>query len=381
MRFPLRQAIAPALLLLSFSSPCRAQSSRESELMQARTVKLASTTMGYRLFVPKNYSASNKYPIVVCLHGIGERGNDNRGQVDREDLAHPWIEDSIQTRVPHFVMVPQCPSSLTWSGTSGAGTLSETGKGIMDAIDSLKREFSLDTNRFYITGLSLGGAGTYHLLQRKPGFFAAAAPCAAGGDTTAITTIAQTPTWHFHGSLDGNPPAGRRMSSAMEGRGIKVVRFVSQAAITTPSLSAYRDSLAKGVPAVNLVAKNPTGISYDSLRKAVEGGADHLYSELTGGDHRSGWMIAWHHPLLAAWMFSKVKGSTVSLAPKVVLARQGRNQANLVFGALADVAGMRGFSLLGRQVEAGALINAGSGAQVRILVAQPGQIDAALVTP
>jgi predicted peptidase len=368
MNFPFRQAIAAALLLLSASTLCLAQGGQESQRMQARSVKIASTTMFYRLFVPAGYVATKKYPIVVSLHGIGERGSDNRIQVDREDLAHPWIEDSIQARVPHFIMVPQCPANLTWSASTG-GALSETGKGIIDALDSLKREFSLDTNRFYVTGLSLGGAGTYHLLAVKPGYFAAAAPTAAGGDTSAILNIAKTPTWHFHGSLDGNPPAGRRMSTALENRGIKVVRFVSQAAITTPGPTAYRDALARGTPAVDLVAKSPTGISYDSLRKAVEGGADHLYSELTGGDHRSGWMIAWHHPLLAAWMFSNVRGSTpVTLAPKAPAAHGERNKAALIFGALPDGAGLRIFSLDGRRFPSRALV---TGTQGRILLAQP----------
>ncbi len=72
------------------------QPGRESDRMQARNIKLASATMYYRLFVPTNYTKDKKYPIVVSLHGIGERGSDNRAQVDREDLAHPWIEDSLQ---------------------------------------------------------------------------------------------------------------------------------------------------------------------------------------------------------------------------------------------------------------------------------------------
>jgi hypothetical protein len=56
-----------------------------------------------------------------------------------------------------------------------------------------------------------------------------------------------------------------------------------------------------------MVAKNPDGISYDSLKRAVEGGADYLYSEVKGGDHRTGWMIAFHHPLVPQWLFSKTK--------------------------------------------------------------------------
>jgi predicted peptidase len=275
---------------------------------QARSTKLPAVTMYYRLFVPKNYTASNKYPIVVALHGVGERGSDNKAQIEREDLIWPWILDSIQTRVPHFIMVPQCPSDLTWTGDPATG--------ILDILDSLKREFSLDTNRFYITGLSMGGAGTWSMLEKRPGLFAAAAPCAFGGSTAAVTTIAKTPTWANHGSLDGNPPGCRVMTEAMEAKGIKVVRYVSDAVITSPSLSSYRDAVDKqGKNVLDLLTKN-SSISWDSLTRAVVGGADHLYSELTGGDHRSGWMIAYHNPLLAVWMFSKVKGGAVSIAPR-----------------------------------------------------------------
>ncbi len=209
-------------------------------------------------------------------------------------------------------MVPQCPSNLTWGGMSGTSGLAETADGIVRVLDSLKKEFSLDTTRFYVTGLSLGGAGTYHLLAMKPNLFAAAVPCSAGGDVTAIQTIAKTPIWHHHGSLDGNPPGGRRMADALEGAGIKVVRFVSQAAITGPSLNDYSNRLKSGTKPEDLVFKNPSGaVTYDSLARAVDGGANYLYSELTGGDHRSGWMIAWHNPLLAKWLFSKTKEPAV----------------------------------------------------------------------
>lgn len=351
----------PSLLLFSSFSLAAAQGgARESDLMEARSIKLKSgTTMYYRLFKPKTYAASQRYPIVVCLHGVGERGTDNRVQVDREDLAHPWIEDSIQARVPHFIMVPQCPPDpFTWGGMGGAaGGISETGQGILDALSALKSEFSLDTNRYYITGLSMGGAGTYHLLQMKPDFWAAAVPCSAGGDTSAIESIARTPLWHHHGSLDGNPPAGRRMAAALEGHGIKVVRFVSQAVITSPSLTAYSSRLKSGTKPEDLLFHNPTPpVTEDSLRKAVDGGANYLYSELTGGDHRSGWMIAWHNPLLAKWLFSKVRGgATVSLAPKAVVAKRGDSRITLVFGALPGGIDGRLFSLQGRRLGSGAL--------------------------
>lgn len=349
---------AMGALILSGFSPARAQGgTRESDKMEARSIKLPSATMYYRLFKPKDYDAAKKYPIVVSLHGVGERGSDNRVQVDREDLAHPWIEDSIQARVPHFIMVPQCPPDpLTWGGMGGAtGTISETGKGIIDVLEGLKKEFSLDTNRFYITGLSMGGAGTYHLLQMKPGYFAAAVPCAAGGSAQAIATIAKTPLWHHHGSLDGNPPGGRTVATALEGAGFKVVRFVSQAAFTGPGLTTYSNALKSGTKPESLSFKSPTPpVTYDSLKRAVEQGAPYLYSEVTGGDHRSGWMIAWHNPLLAKWLFSKVRGgNAVSLAPKAYAARPSRN-ASLLFGGLPAEGAGGLFTLQGRRLDAAA---------------------------
>ena len=323
-------------------------STQESGLMEARNIKLATATMYYRLFKPKNYDATKKYPVVVCLHGVGERGADNKAQVDREDLAHPWIEDSIQARVPHFIMVPQAPTDSSWGGsrTAGGTGLGGTGQGIIDILEGMKKEFSVDSNRFYLTGLSMGGGGTYNLLKGKPGYFAAAAPCAAGGDTTAITAIAKTPLWHHHGSLDGNPPGGRTVAAALENHGYKVVRTVSQAAITSPGLRSYSDALKNGTKAEDLCFKGITPITLDSLRKAVDGGANYLYSELTGGDHRSGWMIAWHSPLLARWMFSKVRTTGVSLAPPAKASRLTRNGATLIFGT--PEAGLRVFSVEGR---------------------------------
>jgi poly(3-hydroxybutyrate) depolymerase len=318
--------------------------------MEARTVRLASATMHYRLFKPANYTAAKAYPIVVALHGIGEVGTDNRAQVDREDLAHPWIEDSVQAKTPHFIMIPQCPSSsLGWGGPRGTTVtaLSEAAQGIVDALDSLRRQFNIDTSRMVIAGLSLGGGGTYHLLQLKPGLFSAAVPCAAGGDSTQASIIGRTPIWHHHGADDGD--GGKRMSKAFESRGIKVFRFVSQTALPAPSLGAYRNALAQGASVQSLVARN-SNVPYDSLKRAVASGQNHIYSELTGGDHRSGWMIAWHHPLVAEWAFSKVKPSPVhSIAPRSP--KRDRIRPRLVFGDASEVYGVGSFTIQGRWLD------------------------------
>jgi predicted peptidase len=74
--------------------------------MQDRSLTSGSTTVKYRLFVPVNYDSSKKYPFIVTMHGVGERGNDNTRQVDLEDLVSTWIADNVQKETPHFVMGP-----------------------------------------------------------------------------------------------------------------------------------------------------------------------------------------------------------------------------------------------------------------------------------
>ena len=316
---PHRFVLATAGLLLVALGAAQAQNKDSTWLktnFQSRTYTSTSPsiTMAYRLYKPVNYDPSRKYPIVVALHGVGERGTDNTIQLTREELAQPWVRDSVQAKYPHFVMIPQCPTANnqywwpwnnwagTWNGT-WSGTRSTANAAIISVLDSLKREFSLDTTRFYIAGLSMGGFGTFELMKWNPTVFAAAVPAAGGADTsaTAISAMAQTPFWIFHGASDPtiNVNGGSR----------KVVRKVE-------------DYLAK--PAVRFVSSanqvNPTAISLDSLRKAVYvDGANYLYSEITGGVHNSGWLEAWRHPMLTDWVFSKrkVNGVSVSIAPSV----------------------------------------------------------------
>jgi hypothetical protein len=139
------------------------------------------------------------------------------------------------------------------------------------------------------------------------------------------------------------------MATALEGAGHKVVRFVSQAVITRPSLTSYRDAIRDGQSRESLLSRN-SNIPWDSLARAARGGAKYLYSELTGGDHRSGWMIAWHNPLLAEWMFSKTKAAPVTIASGAAPSRLTRNGVTLVFGSLAETAGGGLYTIHGQRV-------------------------------
>lgn len=298
MRFQLRLTGWLALIL---TIPVAQGFSQVHTSMQNRSFSSPSLKIMYRLFVPKNYDPTKKYPLTVTMHGVGERGNDNTRQVDLEDLVSTWIADDVQKETPHFVMGPQCPADLYWGGA--------TTTMVHDIIDSLTREFSIDTNRLYAVGLSMGARGVFNLLEERPGRFAAAVACAGAGNNSAAAAIARTPLWAFHAAGDGvvEVSGTRTMVEAIEKTGITFVRFVSDSWTNSPGLTTYSDAIRNGTDPLTMVAKNPSGISYDSLKRAVEGGADYLYSEAKGGDHRTGWMIAFHHPLVPQWLFSKTK--------------------------------------------------------------------------
>jgi len=301
--------------------------------------------MKYRLFVPKNYDKNKKYPLIVTMHGVGEKGSNNTSQVDLEDLVSTWIADDVQKENPAFVMGPQCPSDLFWGGA--ATTM------VHAIIDSLKREFSLDTNRLYAVGLSMGARGVFNLLEERPGYFAAALACAGAGNNNAAAKIARTPLWAFHAAGDGvvDVSGTRSMVEAIEQTGIKFVRFVSDSWTTSPGLNTYSDAIRNGTDPVTMVAKNPTGISYDSLKRAVQGGAKYLYSEAKGGDHRTGWMIAFHHPLVPGWLFSKTKEvptEVVSLQP-IRHTYSQTSQLLILHNFSGDVTGQY-YSLQGRKI-------------------------------
>jgi predicted peptidase len=199
-----------------FAIPAR---STEVGDFQARSHKISSTkTMVYRLFIPKNYQASGKYPLVLSLHGAGERGNDNTAQL-KLDVSNMWADDSIQSKHPSFVLAPQCPANDKWVDVDWAlGSydqskvpISDEMQGVVAILDSLGREFSLDPDRIYVTGLSMGGYGTFDIVTRYPNRFAAAYSVCGAGDPRKAPAIAALPVWAVHAADDPTVPvAGSR---------------------------------------------------------------------------------------------------------------------------------------------------------------------------
>lgn len=169
-------------------------------------------TLPYRLLKPENYDAQKDYPLVLFLHGAGERGSDNVSQL--KHCVGLFAEAENRTRFPCFVVVPQCPEQREgepwgWTGVhprqrlvSRDDKLGDPARMALEIVDLLQKEFSIDSGRLYLGGLSMGGFATWDIVARHPLKFAAAIPICGGGDPAAIAPAAKLPIWAFHGADD-----------------------------------------------------------------------------------------------------------------------------------------------------------------------------------
>ncbi len=176
-------------------------------------------------------------PLVVFLHGVGERGYDNERQLLNGVLA--FAEGEQFRRFPCYVLAPQCPPDARWSGADirTAVTWSETPtepmRLLMLLIEHVLREHpDIDPRRVYLTGLSMGGAGVFDLLMRRPEWFAAAIPLCAGGDPAQAHRIRGVALWVFHGRLDEVVPPfrSRHIVAALRRQGQRV-RYTEYASL------------------------------------------------------------------------------------------------------------------------------------------------------
>jgi predicted peptidase len=165
-------------------------------------------TLNYRLLFP-DADTLRKYPLVIFLHGSGERGSDNDAQLKWG--VENFATDQNMMLHPAIVIAPQCPDKMSWSNFSRTKISSEMRlipdpskpmQLVIELIHQLEKTMPVDTNRIYITGLSMGGFGTYDAIERYPGLFAAAVPVCGGGDVSKVSTISHLPIWIYLGSED-----------------------------------------------------------------------------------------------------------------------------------------------------------------------------------
>jgi predicted peptidase len=188
-----------------------------------RTVTVAGTSHDYQVYVPRDYDGTRAWPVILFLHGAGERGDDGLLQTE------VGIGSAIRRapdRYPAIVVMPQVPLDSTWQGVPGQAAIA--------ALDRTLEEFNTDRSRVYLTGMSMGGNGTWYLAYHHPDRFAAIAPICAfvtgfrlvasfvpAGPGTEFERLAQRirhiPVWIVHGDADNVVPASesRAMHKAL----------------------------------------------------------------------------------------------------------------------------------------------------------------------
>jgi predicted peptidase len=163
----------------------------------------------YLSFLPERYSSVKQWPLVLFLHGMGERGDDPQ-RLKTHGL--PKLADNGRC-FPFVLIAPQCPKGRVWSVEF-----------LEQVLDDVLARYRVDPNRVLLTGISMGGHGAWRLAIRRPERFAALIPIAAWGDRRKISRLGRLPVWAFHGARDRAVPlrAGKAMTDALKKAGGRV---------------------------------------------------------------------------------------------------------------------------------------------------------------
>lgn len=224
------------LLLISFGF-AKAQ---DFNLYKKELFIKGADTLRYRIMYPESYNSKMSYPLVLFLHGAGERGRDNEQQLDLG--ADLFLKDSVRKQFPAIVIFPQCPKDSLWNKFPAAKpdttiaynrgmnklALSTPERLVKLLMDSLVKNKIADKKRIYIGGLSMGGFGTYDLIIHYPKYFAAAISiCGQTNVQLYSEKAARIPLWIFHGADDNviDPAPNRRLIKVMQGIGAKNAKY------------------------------------------------------------------------------------------------------------------------------------------------------------
>jgi predicted peptidase len=201
------------LLLLFITVSAAAQEFNAYE--KGLFVSASGDTLPYRILFPEGYGNGKiKYPLILFLHGAGERGNDNEKQLTHG--ARIFLDSVNRITYPAIVVFPQCRQDGYWSSVKIDRSTSPIGLDFdyrraptsplvssIELVRKLIKEERVELSRVYITGLSMGGMGTFEAIYRNPKLFAAAMPICGGGDTLRYDKrVRKIPFWIFHGDKD-----------------------------------------------------------------------------------------------------------------------------------------------------------------------------------
>jgi predicted peptidase len=207
----------------------------EQRPMSFKTTIKHRVDLDYLLSLPRDYDQNREqaWPLILFLHGAGERGDD----VQRVAKHGPPKLIAAGKDIPAIVVSPQCPSNQWWTDHLEA---------LIALLDQTARRYRVDPDRVYVTGLSMGGYGTWSLAGRYPERFAAAVPICGGGTRTGIARAINLPIWAFHGEADPVVPLDEttRLVDALKSRGAKNVKLTTYPGVEHDSWTQTYDDPA-----------------------------------------------------------------------------------------------------------------------------------------
>lgn len=191
------------------------------------TIRQGEKSLPYVVYVPRDYTPEKKWPVVLFLHGAGERGD---GGLAQSDVGIGRAIRFNPERFPALVVMPQCPKDKAWgAGIRGfVGDHPDVAELAMGALDEVLKSYSTDPARVYLTGLSMGGYGTWYLGSKYPERFAALLPICGGGKPAEMATaLKNLPIWVFHGDADQAVPVARsrEMVEAIKAAGSSRIKY------------------------------------------------------------------------------------------------------------------------------------------------------------
>ena len=229
----IREVILLAVMACLFTA-CMSIPERTTGSFVERSIEVGATRHRYQVFVPSSAAGGRRPPVIVFLHGSGERGSDGSKQTTVG--IGPYIRAHL-AEFPAIVVFPQAPEDTEWGGNADL---------VFASLDAATREFRGDPDRTYLTGLSMGGYGTWEMAMRARGRFAALVPVCGGvvhprrpsmgvsgldGAADPYATVAArikgTPIWQFHGAMDDvvSPDYSRQMDAALKAVGARDARL------------------------------------------------------------------------------------------------------------------------------------------------------------
>lgn len=222
--------VVSTILFLNTSITAQDLSTYEKKLFEQD-----GKVMPYRMLLPKDFDEQKEYPLILILHGSGERGNDNESQLTHGSSL--FLKDEVRHKYPAIVVFPQCAANSSWARVDSEGdwgnrkfTFYKKAQPTDDMLlleglmKSLKKKYSIEKNQIYVGGLSMGGMGTFELVRRNPKIFAAAFPICGGANPVIANKIKRIRWWVFHGEADKVVPSkySTQMVNALQRAGSDV---------------------------------------------------------------------------------------------------------------------------------------------------------------